>query len=61
MDTLFGAAIVGVVALGCASAADALFAHRLSSALAVEAASETIAACANRDSTRLLSSSTPTG
>ena len=45
---IFGAAIVGVVASGCASAADTLSAHRLSSALAVEAASETIAACAKQ-------------
>ena len=45
---IFGAAIVGLVASGSASAADTLTAHRLSSALAVEAASETIAACAKQ-------------
>jgi uncharacterized protein GlcG (DUF336 family) len=42
---IFGAAIVALVASGSASGADTLTAHRLSSALAVEAASETIAAC----------------
>jgi len=45
---IFGAAIVGVVASGSASAADTLVAHRLSSALAVEAANEAIAVCAKQ-------------
>ena len=45
---IFGAAIVGLVASGAASTADTLIAHRLSSALAVEAASETIAVCAKQ-------------
>ena len=45
---IFGAAIVGLVASGSASTADTLIAHRLSSALAVEAANETIAACAKQ-------------
>ena len=45
---IFGAAIVGLAVSGSASAADTLTTHRLPSALAVEAASETIAACAKQ-------------
>ena len=45
---IFGAAIVGLVASGSASTADTLIAHRLSSALAVEAANEAIAVCAKQ-------------
>ncbi len=45
---IFGAAIVGVVVSGSPSAAETLTTHRLPSALAVEAASEAIAACARQ-------------
>jgi uncharacterized protein GlcG (DUF336 family) len=45
---IFGAAIVGVVVSGSLSAAETLTTHRLPSALAVEAASEAIAACARQ-------------
>jgi len=45
---IFGAAIVGLAVSGSASAADTLTTHRLPSALAVESASETIAACAKQ-------------
>ena len=44
----FGAALVGVAFSGSMSAAETLTAHRLPSALAVEAASEAVAACAKQ-------------
>ena len=43
-----GAAIVGIVVSGSLSAAETLTTHRLPSALAVEAASEAISACAKQ-------------
>ena len=45
---IFGAALVGVAVSGSMSAAETLTAHRLPSALAVEAASEAVAACAKQ-------------
>jgi uncharacterized protein GlcG (DUF336 family) len=45
---IFGAAIVGVVVSGSTSAAETLTTHRLPSALAVEAASETVSSCAKQ-------------
>ncbi|MBV8320989.1 MAG: heme-binding protein [Hyphomicrobiales bacterium] len=48
IGSVFGTALAGVVASGSVSAAETLTAHRLPSALAVEAASETVAACAKQ-------------
>ncbi len=45
---ILGAAAVGVILSGSMSTAETLTAHRLSSALAVEAASEAISACARQ-------------
>ena len=45
---IFGAAFVGVMVSGSMSAAETSTAHRLPSALAVEAASEAVAACAKQ-------------
>jgi uncharacterized protein GlcG (DUF336 family) len=45
---MFGTAIVGVVVSGSVSTAETLTTHRLPSALAVEAASETVSACAKQ-------------
>ena len=46
--TIFGTALVGVAVSGSMSAAETLTAHRLPSALAVEAAGEAVAACAKQ-------------
>ncbi len=45
---IFIAAVVGVVASGSVSAADTLATHRIPSALAVEAAVETVSVCAKQ-------------
>jgi uncharacterized protein GlcG (DUF336 family) len=45
---IFGTALVSVAVSGSMSAAETLTAHRLPSALAVEAASEAVAACAKQ-------------
>ena len=46
--TIFGTALVGVAVSGSMSAAETSTTHRLPSALAVEAASEAVAACAKQ-------------
>jgi uncharacterized protein GlcG (DUF336 family) len=46
--THLGGAVVGVAVSGSLSAAETMTTHRLPSALAIEAASETVAACAKQ-------------
>ena len=48
IGTIFRAALVGVAVSGPVSAAETLITHRLPSALAVEAASEAVSACAKQ-------------